>query len=221
MTRQISKGASVGLVFAFVVAGASTPVFAQSSGIYGGIGISTLGAGADIGYKFNDYFGIRINVNYFEWDFDSDYGGVDYDLGANLASGGLLADYHPFGGGFHLTGGVYYNGNTLDLVAQSSGGTVTIGNTTYTSAQAGRVSGDVEYNEIAPYLGIGYDIEITENLDFGLDAGFLFHGEPDASLSSSGVVTAADLRAEERDLEDALDDLLAYPVIWFRLIYRF
>lgn len=211
----------IGALAATLVSVPGPLAHAQSSGIYGGIGISTLGAGADIGYRFNDFFGVRLNVNYFEWDFDVDYGGLDYDLSANLASAGVLADYHPFGNGFHLTGGVYYNGNVFDVVAQPTGGTLTIGSTTYPAAAAGRVSGDVEFNDIAPYLGLGYDIALTDNLDFGVDAGLLFHGQADATLSSTGAVAAADLRAEEDDLEDALDDWIAYPVIWFRLIYRF
>lgn len=218
---RLSTTLITGVVAAMLISAPAPSAHARSNGIYGGIGVSTLGAGADIGYRFNDFFGVRLNVNYFEWDFDVDYGGVDYDLSANLASAGLLADYHPFGNGFHLTGGIYYNGNVFDVVAQPSGGTLTIGGTTYPAAAAGRVSGDVEFNDVAPYLGLGYDIALTDNLDFGVDAGLLFHGQPNATLSSTGAVAAADLRQEEDDLEDALDDLVAYPVIWFRLIYRF
>ena len=69
----------------------------------------------------------------------------------------LLADIYPFpSSAFHLTAGLYINNNTLEGKGTTSGN-YDIGNTTYSGAQVGTLTADVEVGDFSPYLGLGWD----------------------------------------------------------------
>ena len=56
--------------------------------------------------------------------------------------------------------------------------------------------------------------------------GVFFAGDASANLTATGPIVLdpqfqADLRAEERDINDDLEDLGAYPVAQLGILYRF
>ncbi|MGC4073275.1 MAG: hypothetical protein QM760_12305 [Nibricoccus sp.] len=61
---------------------------------------------------------------------------------------------------------------------------------------------------------------------FYADLGVLFAGDASAKLSATGPITGTpqfqnDLRAEENDINDDLEDLGLYPVAQIGVLYRF
>lgn len=187
--------------------------------------LSTLGLGAEAGYRVNGLLGIRGGGNYFSTDRNREIDGIDYDVSATLASVGLTADIYPFDSGFHVSGGVRYNLTDASFAATPRT-LVNVGGTTYTPTQVGTLSGDVEFNRFAPYLGVGWKGSVfSPNLYVSTDVGVLFQGSPQVSLSSNGSLSSAqfqaDLERERQSIEDDLRGLRFYPVVALSAGYRF
>lgn len=191
-----------------------------------GPAISTLGLGGDVGVRFNDFIGLRVVGNAWVADFDATYGGVDYGVDFNLASVGPMVDIYPFGSVLRFTAGFRYNLNNLGLDATPTT-SVTFGGNTYTPAEAGTVTGDVDFNTFAPYVGLGLEATfLGDTLALGFEGGVLFQGSPSVSLRGNGTLAAdptfnADLAREADEIEDDLSILAYYPVLRLYMTFRF
>ena len=82
---------------------------ARAEGIAVGGKVSTLGYGAELGYRFNDWIGLRAGINGGSYDFDGTDAGVDYRYSMDFDTVPVLLDWHVFGGTFRLTGGLVRN----------------------------------------------------------------------------------------------------------------
>ena len=157
-----------------------------------------------------------------------------------------MMDWHPFDGGFRVTGGAFMNKS--EIAAGAKGENVMIGGRRY----SGSLNLDADFDRFAPYLGVGY----TGGRDRGgfgfvFDAGVLFSGAPNLSASGSasgeagsctfevddeGRATLAgdavcesanlgdlksDLESEHSKLARDLDDFKLYPVVSLGVSYRF
>ncbi|MEE8270967.1 MAG: hypothetical protein V3R98_04440 [Alphaproteobacteria bacterium] len=182
---------------------------------------STLGFGAELAFSVSPMITLRGVGNYLSFDYSNTYSGIDYDLDVDLMSGGGFLDFHPLRNGFHVTVGALYNGNEAGLDSTVAAGS-TIGG--FVLPVGTTLSGDLEFDEFAPYLGVGYADTFTRNSNwsFVVRAGVLYQGDPSVSFTeSSGSVPQADLDAEARTLEDDLSFLEFYPVVSVGLSYRF
>ena len=186
---------------------------------------STLGLGAEMGVRFNEYVGMRVGGDYFDYSFSETPDDLKYDVDLTWSSFGAVVDVHPFANGWRATAGFRFNGNDANLEGESSG-PVKIGNTTYQPAQLGTVRGDLDLNQFAPYIGVGYSTPLWQDrLELSFDAGMLYQGKPKANLKASGLLAndpqlIADLKQEEEDIEDDVGFLEFYPVVGIALRYR-
>ena len=100
-----------------------------------------------------------------------------------------------------------------------------IGGTTYTPADIGTLSGVVGFDDLVPYLGTGWGnaVEEGQGLTFSFDLGVVFQGSPDVTLSTTSTVAGldTDLRTEEQQLEQDLDDFDVYPVVSLGMAWQF
>lgn len=219
MSRRILAAAVAASALMFAGAAA-----AQQTSV--GASVGTPGIGLELGYDFNDSFGLRANGNWFSLSKDVESDGVNYDGKLKLFSLGVLGDFYPFESGFRFTGGAYYNDNHVNLTATPSG-TVTIGGTPYTPAEIGSLSGAADFNEFTPYAGIGYTSNRGEpGLSFVVDAGVMFQGRPEITLVGNGPITStpgfqADLERERRQIADDLKWTRFYPAVRVGAAYRF
>jgi hypothetical protein len=187
----------------------------------------TLGLGLE-GITFvNSKLNARVGVNAFQYDYSGTESDIKYDFDLNLLTFSALVDWLPFNNGFRLTGGLMVNKNSLDLSAETAG-TYKIGDTTYTSAQVGSLTGDLIFNDLAPYVGIGWGNPFGKdsNWSFSVDLGVMFQGSPDVSLSANGTLSSNavfldELAREEDRLESETDNFEFYPVISFGVTYKF
>lgn len=192
-----------------------------------GIKAGTLGAGIEVGTTLGDHFGVRISAQHFTYDYDDAIDGIDYNLDLELNSFAAMLDWHPFADSFRLSAGALYNANKLDAQANPAVN-YDIGGITYTATDAGRLIGSVEFDDFAPYAGIGWDTSFDKEygLGFLLELGVLFQGSPNVNLTADGALTddpafQAELEKEEASIQDELDEFKFYPVVTAGLIYRF
>lgn len=189
--------------------------------------VSTLGLGAEASAMISDNLVLRLGGNYFAYGTSEGIDGITYDADLTLASAGGALDLHPFGNGFLVSAGVYWNGNGLDIDATPTT-SVTIGSSTFTPAQVGRIDGEVEFNAVAPYVGFGWDGSHFGDgaLSFKFRAGLFYMGKPDVTLRSTGTLAGnaafqAELAREEANIEDDLEILGFYPAVTLGFTYRF
>lgn len=189
--------------------------------IAAGVHVSTLGVGAELSTKLNPFLVLRGGGNYMKWSMGGDYSGINYDLDVEMKSAGAALDLHPFANGFTISAGVYWNGNGGTLTS-SPAGSITVGNTTYTAAEAGTLTTDVDFNPVAPYIGIGWDSAHYGLLPVSFIArvGLFYMGDANVSMTSSGSLAGnaafqSDLAREQSQLESELSDLGLYWAVTF------
>jgi hypothetical protein len=223
------------LSVALAAALATVSVSAGAVGL--SVDIGTTGLGAHVSVPVRPDLNARFGINYLEYSYDTSTTSVRYDSKAKLRTADALLDYFPAGNGFRLTGGVIYNGNRIDAVGRpSAAGTYTINGNTYTAASAGTLNGTIDFRKFAPYLGVGFGNAVAAQAaqnagrwSFSADLGVMFQGSPSTSLSSSGCVApaaacaalASDLGAEQRALNDKVNDYRYFPVVRIGANYRF
>jgi hypothetical protein len=174
-----------------------------------------------------EHLGLRANLHWLSFSHDEDVDGVDYQGDLGLLAVGAMADWYPFDGGFRISAGARWNGNEIDLSARPSDD-VTIGDSTYTPAEIGRLTGTVEANPIAPVLTIGYGGDLGRGFTLGAEVGVMYQGAPeiDDLRARDGLLEddpglSGDLEEEEERIEDELDSYRFWPVFQVMALYRF
>lgn len=171
----------------------------------------TLGLGVDVARSFTPLFNARIGVNRYSYGFDVDTDDVDYDGDLELDSAHALVDFHPWAGGFRLTGGLLANDNRVEASGTHR-------------PTGGQVNTEIDFKDSAPYAGIGWGNATRGFLpvSWSIDLGLVGQGSPRVDVSSNDPgINDSDLQQEEDDLEDELEDFDVYPVISAGLIFRF
>lgn len=185
---------------------------------------STLGLGGEFTTAVTSNINARIGINTLDLDLEGELDDIEYDIGLDFSSFSALLDWHIFDSPFRISGGVLSMNHKLDLSASGTG-VQEIGGVEYDwESEIGTLSGSVEIDNVAPYVGIGWGNPLTGNKRWGFtcDFGVAFAGSPAVALSATGPVGAsADLERERRDIEDELEDFKFYPVISISFFYRF
>lgn len=202
--------------------------FADTGDFALGVKASTLGAGAEGTVGLLPSINLRGGANAFSVDFDINTSDIDYDADADLLNFPIMLDWYPFKkSGFRISAGALINKNEADLEA-SSQSSYTINDTTYTAAQLGTLNGKVDFDEVAPYVGIGWGNALGKGKgwSFSCDFGVVFQGEANIDISATGPIASdpafqANLAREKKELEDELEDYQYYPVIALGITYKF
>lgn len=187
----------------------------------------TLGIGGEIVTDLVPDVHLRGSFQWLDFGFDTEFDDIDYDVDVEFLNPMLVLDWYPFSGGFRISAGVLFNGSEIDLEATSDE-PVEIGGTLYDPSEFGSIVGKSDFDDVAPYVGIGFGNPLSSagRWGFTADAGVAFIGSPNVSLRATGPFAdnaglLADLAEEEEEIEDDLDHLRLYPVLSFTLYYRF
>jgi len=193
-----------------------------------GAKIGTLGIGAEMTIGLLPHLNARVGLNGFTYNYDRKIDEIDYDFDLNLFSGVLLADWHFLGSAFRLSAGLVLNQNELDLKARTDDDYFIIDDVAYSVEDVGDLNGTIDFNDISPYLGIGWGNAVGENkrLCFFIDLGVLFQGSPQAEMSATGPIQSdpefqRHLKNEEKEIEDETENFKVYPVIAIGIAYKF
>lgn len=214
---------------ALVTLSAMTAAHAQV-GVTGSVG--TTGVGLHVSVPVAQQLNARFGVNGLGYSHDGSTSDVDYDFKLKMRTVDALLDYFPMNGGFRLSGGIVYNGNKIDANGRPNAtGTYTLNGRTYAAATVGTLNGQIDFRNIAPYLGIGWGNAVAKEKGWGFsaDLGVLFQGSPRTSLSNTGCTApapvcaqiASDVAAENRSLQDEAKDFKAFPVVRVGVSYKF
>ncbi|HTN94765.1 MAG TPA: FecR family protein [Gallionella sp.] len=189
-------------------------------GITGKIG--TLGLGAELDIAFSDSFGARLGYNNYKYKHNTDISSVNYDAELQLRTVSILGDWYPFSGGFRASAGVMYNDNQSHYTGVPTGGAYDINGVTYNASDIGSLNGTLTFDNIAPYLGIGWGNPVHSGKGWGMvvDIGVLFQGSPMTSLTATctspipTVCTSlqSDVAAENAQLQSDVSKYKYWPV---------
>ena len=187
----------------------------------------TLGLGGDVMIKLLPDLNLRLGVGAFDLDYEDEYSDIEYDFDLDLLTFPVTLDWYPFDDALHISAGVVFNETDATLDSQYAD-SVEIDGVTYTTEEVGVLSGDFSFDNVAPYIGIGWGNAFGKNGQWGIltDFGVAFIGSANVNLSATGTVSAnpdfqAALAREEDDIEDDLDGYKIYPVLSICLFFRF
>ncbi len=171
-----------------------------------GVKAGSLGLGAELGITLSDHFTTRLALNKYKFGANQTIDGVDYDADLDMSSTALFLDWSPFtDGSLHLTVGYVNSDNKLKATADA--GSYKVGDNTYTTS----VTTTVNFGS-GPYVGIGWGNVPATGVGFTFELGAV-QMSPSADVSASGAVTTADIKKEEKNIQNELDQYDLYPVI--------
>jgi hypothetical protein len=189
--------------------------------------VGTLGIGVDVSKMLNEKVSLRANINGIRYNRNQVLNNISYSAKLKFLTVGVLADYYPMENNFHITGGVYYNGNRLDGTAVPTQ-SVTVGNTTYTPGQIGRLDTSVKFNKVSPYVGIGWGNNPSKGgLGFSVNLGAMYQGSPKVTANAVSNIPALqaqlnqDITVEVNKIKNDINKYRIYPVVMVGVNYTF
>ena len=183
-----------------------------------GFKAGTLGLGLEATWRPLPWFDIRAGANAFDYDDEGSQAGINYNATLQLESYHATTNFRFPLSPFRITAGAYSNGNELQMVSADSP-SFEIGGVPYDQAQVGTLRSTTFFEDVAPYLGFGFDFNVFGKVGLNLDLGVLWQGEPSVTLTADGGLLENDptflaaLETERLELEAEFEDYKAYPVL--------
>ncbi len=201
---------------------------AASAQVAVGAHVGTPGVGVEAQLRLGPIFVLRGGVDQLSHDFEEGYGGVDYGGDFDFDTVGAFIDMHPMANGFLISGGAYLGDRKIRLAATPTT-PVDIGGAVFTPSQVGTLTGTVELQDIAPFIGVGFDNTFTRQGHWGVRAivGAAISDDPGVTLDSTGGTLSnstafrARLADESRQIESDAEGYGVFPVVQLGLSYRF
>ncbi len=151
---------------------------------------------------------------------------------------GMLFDFRPMAGTFHLTAGLYVGDHNININAKVKDGNETydLGDQSYYGRNLG-VKSSISFAKAQPYLGLGWGTLPTKSgFSVNFDVGVLYLGKTSVDIDATGqastdntnwfdvtsnAVFQGELEKERRDLEDKAKKIQFAPVIQLGMGYKF
>lgn len=207
----------------FAMAAASQ---AHADGIYSSIGLPGISGGYL--HTVNEKLGLRAEAGMTGTvDKTDTSSGIRFDAAMKYNRIGLFGDFHPFSGGFRLTGGVTINRATVELRSRFSGtSTLTVNGKTVTPSSSDYFNAELKYPTLMPYVGIGWGHQAKPSGGFGFTADVgVSIGRPkltvNTNLVGQGGITQDDVDAKTDELYDDIGDIKLLPSASVGVNYSF
>jgi len=228
LNKAIRKSLSILAVSAAAGLTSNAVLAQQSNSVYLGVGTDGIGAGYDRG--INQYLGVRGELDGFTLSHNFSGEDLDYNANLRLIHGAVFADFFPIPHAYvplHLTAGLIVGGDQLSGNAvEQAGGTYTINGTTVAAPPGESISATLKWPAVRPYLGIGigHNPVAKKGFSAAFDVGVAF-GKPSVDFNVPTNIAAeagaANVAAEEQQLQSKARDLQYYPIAKLSLTYRF
>ena len=210
----------------------ATAVQAEGMGVY--VNGGTTGFGLGLAGSISENVTGRLSFDTWKKTITKTNSDGDYKGDLKLQNVSLLGDWYPFSGTFRTTLGLVANGNKATLTATpNASGSYTFNGHTYIATDVGSYSGELKFNSMAPYLGIGWGNPVAKDKTWGFvtDIGVLFQGSPKVtSTATCGTAIAgtpqcttfqSDVAAGTTKLESDVKNYKYWPVISIGVSYHF
>ncbi len=189
------------------------------------LGVGTLGPGVSLSYDVNEKFNGRLGINKYNYEFGVVVNDVNYENEFDLNTMSALIDWHPWSGGFRLSGGLVSNSNHITSTASKSNTTIEFNEVTFNLEDAGNVNADVQFDPTVLYLGMGWgNAAKGGGLSFFSDLGIILQGEPKVDITvekaESVGLTQEDIDVATKDYIDDISQYKYYPVLTFGFAYH-
>ena len=211
---------------------------AAADGVLVGGAAGTPGLGFFAGLPIGERVELRGVLHGGSYDRDFTASRVDYRGELKLSSLAALLDFHPTGGGFRMSAGLFFNQSEIEGVAPLAQlldrvPPGVLPPKLVLPDDLGRLTATYELQRVSPYLGLGYGRPVGRSgWSFHLDFGAHTLDDPEVELVletdlpidqiPGGRELVDDLLARHRaDLEEELDEAPVYPVLSLGLGYRF
>lgn len=190
-----------------------------------GARVGLLGLGVEYSYRLSERIVLRTGLNGSGFSFEETESGIDYDFDLDFDSLSVGVDVHPFTGAFRVSGGFLKNDSSL-AAASLPTGSYTVDDTSYPADQVGTLRGRIGFDNTAPWVSVGWDFLHDKAVGLSFELGVVKQGTPTVRLSADGPIAtdpdfAADLAAEQAELQASLDDLDVYPYAMIGAVFRF
>jgi hypothetical protein len=204
---------------------------------------STLGLGADVAFRIVQPVNLRIGFSTFKYGQDGFQDGVSYHGMLKLQSMRAMADFYPFGQGFHVSPGLlFHNVNHVTAsAAPPTGKVLTTGNETYISDPQNPIVGSAKslVHSVAPMLMVGFGNLLPKKSHFAysLDAGVVYQGSPKSTFNLAGgacdptgqfcadiatdTTIQGQVQSARQDLNNAVSFMRFYPLFSISVGYHF
>ena len=204
---------------------------AQTDAAYKGqqaiqLNVGTQGVGAAYTYGFNKQLALRAGINAIPIKANdvfkiSGFNSTSH-VSADFYNVHVLADYTPFEqvSWFRLVGGVAYFFKANGNVRISPSDDYKYGDLTLTPEQIGYVDLNVDWDGLAPYLGIGLLRTFPkQKFNVNLDLGTYYLNKPNASIVGTGLLTGNDSQTEQ--FQSNIKDYRWLPILQVNFNYKF
>ena len=202
------------------------PATALADGHAVGLKVGAFGLGAEYTHEITDRIAVRGALYGSNWGFDAEQSGIEYEADVVWDSLTAGVDFHPLKSALRLSFGVMRNDNALELLSRPTTNQ-TIGDTTYTPAQIGTLTGSLHFDDTATFAGVGWDWSRDKSM-FGmsLDLGLVDQGDPVVTLRGTGTLLGnpafeQDITDEARQLTDDAGDFDLAPFLSVGFQFRF
>lgn len=184
--------------------------------------MGTLGINLEAIRSFGPEINARIGFSFYSQDINNLGSSSDYTTMSklNLLSFFTFADWFPFNSSFRLTGGLIVNLNKGSMTLTPLK-TYYDGNIAYTPEKLGNLTADIDFNKIAPYIGLGFGNPTAgkPGLGFSIDIGTFYQGSPKASMTANKLLEPS--ASQAYILQNNIKWFKFYPVLSFGLTYKF
>jgi hypothetical protein len=201
---------------------------------------ASAGLGIELGYR-TPAFGVRggnlsgnLNFDFKAEDTDGIEGDeLRYDSDISLRNIYLLTDWHPYAGRFRLSAGLLFNYSDAQIVTRCEAtsplpGTASceFGDSRFSPAVLGEIHTDIDFEPVAPYLGLGWAHKPNQQLSFTADLGVAYLGSANVKMHSTGTCNDSEtcrqeIEREADEVKSELEDFKLLPVIRVGIGYSF
>jgi hypothetical protein len=201
------------------------------------LGAGSLGIEAIYTRNLTQHFDLVLGYSALDYNDDfTDDDGNQFSAAATIEAPRIGLQFFPLSF-LNMEVGMVFGAPDLSMAARpNEDDEFEIGANTYASSEIGFLTGTVGFeNENAPYVLLGIGRNVGGGLGLSLSIGAIQYGAPSVDLrtqdcnfsfsnlqlSAACIALAADVEAEERDVNDELDEFELWPFARIGLTYSF
>jgi hypothetical protein len=212
MLRKVLTAATAAVLLVPAVASA------QHIGVGVAARAGSLGFGGEVAVSVSRYFGVRGGIGALPLSYTGEVEDVNYHIESTSPISNIGVDFYPGFFDVRLGGGLMFINNPTTFDARYSGD-IEINGETYSDAEVGALTGELDHGSTAPYVVLGLGRQTNRGLGIFLDLGAAFLDEQRMAYSTTGSLSGnpdfeANLAAEASEIEDEVNRYVkVYPIL--------